>query len=139
MRSKDFLKKQIPKTEIKSKVKFTNKFDELVEETLEYLFDFYEKELLSKFKLDYIEISSKTVKIKVNDPDLFIQKIIMVTFESTKVDEKYWNARVELHVSEVSRKPKFYLVWKFNITHKELIAQKTLNLLIEAIEEISEE
>lgn len=139
MRSRDFLKTQIPKTEIKSKVKFTNKYDKLVEETLEYLSDFFEKELLPKYNLDYIEVLSKNLKIKVNDPDLFIQKILTITFESTKVDEKYWNSRIELLVTEVSRKPKFYLIWKFNITQKELIAQKWLKVVIDAIEEISEE
>lgn len=138
MRSRDYLKTQLPKTEIKSKIKFTSNFELLLDETIEYLSDFYEKELLIRYKLDYIDVLSKTIKIKVNDPWLFIQKIITVTFESNKVDEKYWNSRIELSVSEISMKPKFYLIWKFNITQKELISQKSLKVLIEAIEEISE-
>lgn len=139
MRSKDYLKNSLPKTQIKSTVKFNGNFEEELDKTIEILWDFLDKNLETLFDLDYVDIGNKTIKIKVNDQKLFIEKIITIVVDYNAVDEKYGNIRVEITVNEVSRKPKFYLVGKLHLLQREEICKKTLPLLIKAIEEITEQ
>lgn len=139
MRTKDYLKNSLPKTQIKSTVKFNGNFEEELDKTIEILWDFLDKNLETLFDLDYVDIGNKTIKIKVNDQKLFIEKMITIVVDYNAVDEKYGNIRVEITVNEVSRKPKFYLVGKLHLLQREEICKKMLPLLIKAIEEITEE
>lgn len=98
-----------------------------------------DKNLETLFDLDYVDIGNKSIKIKVNDAQLFIEKMVHIVIDYNAVDEKYGNIRVEITVNEVSRKPKFYLVGKLNVLEREEICKKSLRLVQKAIEEIAEQ
>lgn len=139
MRSKDYLKNSLPKTAIKSTAKFNKDFENELAKMIENLWNFLDIELEKLFELDYVDIGNKTIKIKVNDKSLFIEKIINIVIDYNAVDEKYGNIRVEVTINETSRKPKFYLIGKFHVLQGEEICKKSLQILIKAIEEIAEE
>lgn len=139
MRSKDYLKNSLPKTAIKSTAKFNGNFEEELTKTINIFWEYLDKNLEKIFELDYIDIGNKTIKIKVNDSILFIQKIVNIVIDYNAVDEKYGNIRVEVTVTELSRKPKFYLIWKLHVLERDKICEKWLSVIKKAIEEISEE
>lgn len=139
MRSKDYLKNSLPKTQIKSTLKFSWNFEDELDKTVQILWEFLDKNLETLFDLDYVDIGNKSIKIKVNDAQLFIEKMVHIVIDYNSVDEKYGNIRVEITVNEVSRKPKFYLVGKLNVLEREEICKKSLRLVQKAIEEIAEQ
>lgn len=138
MRTKDQQKENLPKTNIKSKVMAQFKFEEEITKTIEWLAEFLDINLEKEYEVDYVEVWKRTIKIKINDENKFIFRTVQCTFDYNKVDEKYGNTRVELTFTELSARPRFALVWKFNVTDRENIYQKTLKIVIKWIEEIYE-
>lgn len=138
MRTKDQQKENLPKTNIKSKVMAQFKFEEEITKTIEWLAEFLDLNLEKEYEVDYVEVWKRTIKIKINDENKFIFRTVQCTFDYNKVDEKYGNTRVELTFTELSARPRFALVWKFNVTDRENIYQKTLKIVIKWIEEIYE-
>lgn len=138
MRTKDQQKENLPKTNIKSKVMVAYKFDEEITKTIEWLAEFLDKNLETEYDLDYVEVGVRSIKIKVNDENKFIFRTVQCTFDYNKVDEKYGNSRVELTFSELSARPRFAMVGKFNVVDRETIYTKTLRAVIKWIEEIYE-
>ena len=138
MRTKDQQKENLPKTNIKSKAMFAFKFEEEITKTIEWLAEFLDKELDPIYDIDYIEVWVRNIKIKINDEAKFIFKTINCIFDYNKVDAKYWNTRVELTFTEQSKRPIFYMVWKFNVMDRLDINKKTLKLAIKWIEAIIE-
>lgn len=138
MRTKDQQKENLPKTNIKSKAMFAFKFEEEITKTIEWLAEFLDKKLDPIYDIDYIEVWVRSIKIKINDEEKFIFKTVNCIFDYNKVDAKYWNTRVELTFTEQSKRPIFYMVWKYNVMDREDINKKTLKLVIKWIEEIIE-
>ena len=138
MRTKDKHKESLPKTNIKSTMKISWLYSEEIEKTINSLSDFLEKELVKLYKLNYMDFTSKWIKIKVDDDDKFIHKTVNCLFVSNKTDEKYWNTRVELTFTEISKKPRYSLVWKFSVKDYETINKSTLKEIIKWLDEIYE-
>lgn len=139
MRTKDLQKENLPKTNIKSKAMFAYKFDDEIIKTIEWLAEYLDKNLENEYDLDYVEVWVRSIKIKVNDENKYIFRTVQCTFDYNKVDEKYGNSRVELTFTELSARPRFAMVGKFNIVDdRESIYTKTLRAVIKWIEEIYE-
>lgn len=136
MRTKDILKDNLPKTNIKSTLKFKWSFDDEIKKTIEVLWEFLDENLEKEYELDYVDIWIRSIKIKVNDDAKFIYRTLNIIFDYNQVDEKYWNTRIEITFNEVSQKPRFKIVWKFNIMDRDLINKSTLKNCIDWIEEI---
>lgn len=138
MRSKDLLKDLLPKTEIKSKVRFKWIFDEEISKTIESLAVFLDKELDTLYWVEYVDAWKRNIKIKVDDEEKFIFRMVNIVFDYTSVDEKYGNTRIELTFSETSKKPRFALVGKFHLLDSETIHPAVLKAVIAWLEEIYE-
>ncbi len=138
MRTKDLQLNNLSKTNIKSKLWFVWDFKKEIKNTIEILWDFLDKNLENSYDLDFVETWTRSIKIKVNDEDKFIFKTINIIFDYTSVDEKYWNSRIELTFNEISKKPIYKLVWKYNILKKDDINKDVLKYVIKWIEEITE-
>lgn len=138
MRTKDLQLNKLQKTNIKSKLWFVWKFNDEIKKTIEILWEFLDKNLEKEYELDFVEVWIRSIKIKVNDENKFIFRTINCVFDYTSVDEKYWNSRIELTFSELSQKPRYALVWKYNILDREKINTDTLKLIIKWLEEIYE-
>lgn len=138
MRIKDKQLNSLPKTNIKSTVMFQWIFWEEIEKTIEILSDFLEENLQKDYNLHYIDVWVRNIKIKIHDEKKFIFKIMNCIFDNTVVDEKYWNTRVEVVFTELSQKPRHYLVWKFNLLERDKINIAVLKMSIKWLEEIYE-
>ncbi len=138
MRTRDIQIEKLPKKNIKSKAKFNWKFDEEIKNTIEILWKFLDENLEKDYEVDYVDIWIRNIKIKINDENKFIFRTINCVFDYTSVDEKYWNCRIELTFSEISKKPRFNLVWKYNVLEREKINSDVLKSVTKWIEEIYE-
>lgn len=137
MRTKDLQKNNLPKTNIKSTVMFALDYEEEITKTIDLLANYLDINLEKNYQVDYVDVWVRSIKIKINDEEKFIFKTINCIFDYNKVDEKYWNTRIELTITELSKKPTFSLIWKFNITNREEINRNTLKEIIKKIEEIN--
>lgn len=138
MRTKDQQLHSLPKTNIKSTVMFRGVFSEEIEKTIEILSDYLEENLEKDYSINYVDVWTRNIKIKIHDEDKFIFKTINCVFDYTSVDQKYWNTRVELAFTELSQKPRHYLVWKFNVLERDKINNSVLKMSIKWLEEIFE-
>ncbi|EKD66343.1 MAG: hypothetical protein ACD_49C00050G0013 [uncultured bacterium (gcode 4)] len=121
---------------IKSKVRFKWKFEDEFEKTIDIVEDFLEKELEKHFKVDSIISWNNNLKIRINDAEQGIQRIVNCVFRYDKTDIKFWYTHIELASSELSKKSKLHYVWKFSITDREKIKEKVLKDLIVWLKEI---
>lgn len=138
MRTKDLQLNKLQKTNIKSKLWFVWKFNDEIKKTIEILWEFLDKNLENDYDLDFVETGVRSIKIKVNDENKFIFRTVNCVFDYTSVDEKYWNSRIEITFSELSQKPRYVLVWKYNILDRDKINNDTLKKIIKWLEEIYE-
>lgn len=138
MRTKDLQLNKLQKTNIKSKLWFVWKFNDEIKKTIEILWEFLDKNLENDYDLDFVETGVRSIKIKVNDENKFIFRTVNCVFDYTSVDEKYWNSRIELTFTELSQKPRYSLVWKYNILNREKINSDVLKYIIKWLEEIYE-
>jgi hypothetical protein len=120
----------------KSKVKFKWKFSYELQKTIDEVEEDIEEELNKHFKVGSILAWNNNLKIRINDEEQKIQRIINIVFRYDNNDEKFWNTNIELASSELSKKPNLHFVWKFSILDREKIVEKVLKDLIEWIKEI---
>lgn len=121
---------------IKSKVRFKWKFEDEFEKTVDAVEDFLEKELEKHFRVDSIISWNNNLKIRINDAEQGIQRIVNCVFRYDKNDIKFWYTHIELVSSELSKKSKLHYVWKFSIIDREKIKEKVLSDLIAWLKEI---
>lgn len=138
MRTKDFLLQKIEKKNIKSKVKFHGNFEQELQKTVDILWAFLDENLEKLYEIDYVDVSRRNIKIKVNDENKFIFRTVQCTFDETVVDGQYGNSRIELTFTEISQKPRYALVWKYNILDREKINHDVVKYVIKWLEEIYE-
>lgn len=122
-------------TSIKSKVKFNWDFYTELENLMELVEKAIEEEIAEKFHIEYIDGSNASIKIKVNDADKKIEKLITCNFTYNKTDEKFWYIDPQFLSSEISKKTQVYNMWKFPIKDKKKIIKKFIEKLIFIIEE----
>lgn len=134
MRSKDYLKNLLPKTDIKSKLKFTQDFNKELQKTMEELAVFLDKELDGLYDMDYVDLWHKNIKIKVNDDNKFIYKMINIVVDYNAVDEKYGNIHFNISIHELSQAPKFFLFWKISVLDRHQACEWILKILLKQIE-----
>lgn len=122
-------------TSIKSKVKFNWDFYAELENLMELVEKAIEEEIAPKFHIEYTDGWNASIKIKVNDADKKIEKLITCNFTYNKTDEKFWYVDPQFLSSEISKKTQVYNMWKFPIKDKKKILQKFVEKLIFIIEE----
>ncbi|EKE26363.1 MAG: hypothetical protein ACD_4C00313G0010, partial [uncultured bacterium (gcode 4)] len=75
-------------------------------------------------------------KIRINDDERKIFKIINCVFRHDNHDKKFWFCHIEFALNEISKKPRVHYVWKFGILEKEKITEKISKDLVYCIEVI---
>lgn len=122
-------------TSIKSKVKFNWDFYAELEKLMELVEKAIDEEIVPIFHVEYTDWWNASIKIKVNDTDKKIEKLITCNFTYNKTDEKFWYIDPQFLSSEISKKTQVYNMWKFPIKDKKKIIKKFIEKLIFIIEE----
>lgn len=138
MRQRDQQLYNLVTTENRSKAKIKWVFADELQIMQDDLEEFLEEKLSKLYEYVDIDSWSKNFKIKVDDSEKYIQKLIKCHFEHTKADEKYFNTRIQLTFTELSKAPLIILVWRFSILDLDKIKTETLKFLIKWIDLIIE-
>lgn len=120
----------------RSKVKFIWKYTDELKITIDMVEKAIEKELSKHFKIGSILSWNNNLKIRINDPELWIQRIVNCMFRYSVNDAAYGNTIIDLASCELSKRPRLHPVWKFRILDREKIIEKILKDLIVGIKEI---
>lgn len=126
---------ELESTSIKSKVKFQWDFHGELEKLMEVVEDVVRKEVIPNYWVEYTEFGTHSMKVKIKDKSLMIEKLVVCNFTYHKNDEKFWYIEPEFIISEKSQKTKKYSLWRFTITHTDEIIKAFIKKMIDVIEE----
>lgn len=120
----------------RSKVKFNGNFREELEKTVTMLELYFENELSQEFVIDSVIAYANEIKIRINDDEKWIHRIINCIFRYHHDEEKHGNINIELGVYELSKKTKVHFVGTFGIRERERIKKCVSEDVIASIEAI---
>ena len=119
----------------KSKSMFDDNFFGQIEELMEQIWEMFQDIIIKKFKTEYTSLWNYEAKIKINDPDNFLNKLITIRLTYKKNDIKFWYIHPEILSDEKWQKTRIYKLWKFPIDEHKKIIDNITKKLIETIEE----
>ena len=109
--SSQILRFQEPEKDvIRSKVRFHGDYKEELKKLLEMAEEILEKELSLHFSVDSIASGNNEIKVRIDDTEKGITRMITCSFRHHHDDVKYGRIYVELTATELSKKPRFHLV-----------------------------
>jgi len=120
----------------KSKIKFCWDYKNELKILVNLITKKFEESDKDKKIIKFIETSNNWVKIKIDDKDRKITRIIECIIRHDNNDEKYGNCHIELVIKELSKKARLYYVGKFQIQDHNNIVKKIIKDLYLSIEEI---
>lgn len=136
MQINPFKIKEYNTVSVRSRVKFIWNYYNELKLTIDIVEELVEKELNKYFKVASIISDRNNLKIRINDEEKWIVKLINCAFKYDNTDIRYWNTKIDLVTSELSKKPHLHFVWKFNILERDKIKEKVLADLISWIKEV---
>lgn len=129
------LMRELQKVSNKSKVKFSWDFEKELKSLMNQVEVAVKKYIIPKYRVEYTSYSNSSVKIKINDTDKSISKLITCNFTYNKTDERYWYVDPQILSSQISQKTKVHGMGKFPILEKERIVETFIKTLLAVIEE----
>jgi hypothetical protein len=107
----------IPREKIQSKsnIRFSGNFSVELEKTLMFLDEYLEKELRLHYQIDSIHSEKNQIRIRVNDSEKLVKKVVTIILRYHHDDEWYGNIHIELDIREVSKKTLVHFVGTFSI------------------------
>ena len=120
---------------IKSKVMFQWKFHQELEKLLEKMEIQVREKVISQYATEYTQYSNHSMKIKIKDKTLMIEKLIACHFLYAKNDEKFWYITPQFVVTQKSHSTRTYELKKYRIDQQDTILSAVIEKLIDVIEE----
>jgi len=126
---------EIENNKIRSKSMFNDDFFGQIESLVEQMQDIIQKKKIPNYTVEYTSYWNNDAKIKINDENLSIFKLIHIKLTYKKNDIKFWYIHPEILSDEKWQKTKTYKLWKFKIDEHKQILDSIFEKLIEVIEE----
>ena len=123
------------KNSIKSKSMFDDDFFGQLDNLLESLEKLVSDKIIPKYKIEYTSFWNYEAKIKVNDTEKFLNKLITIKLTYKKNDIKFWYIHPEILSDEKWQKTITHKLWKFKIDEHKIILDLIIEKMIEVIEE----
>lgn len=120
----------------RSTVRFQWDFRLELQKTIDILETYFEAELPKHFVVDSVLAGGNEIKIRINDDEQNIRRVINCIFRYHHDEEKFGNINIELGSYEVSKKTMVYFVGTFSIIDRERIKKilfKDVIICIKAI------
>jgi len=127
--------RDLQKVPNKSKVKFSWDFENEIEKLMKMIEKSINKEIAPKYRIEYCNYWKNNLKIKINDNDKLIEKLIAFNLAYNNTDERYWYIDPQFLVNELWKKTKVIGMWKISIMDKENIIEKFIKILLSIIEQ----
>ena len=110
-----------------STVRFNGDFKAELQKTIDMLDVFFEAELGKYFVVDSVLSGNYEIKIRINDEEKNIRRVVNCIFRYHHDEKKFWNINIELASSELSKKTKVHFVGTFSIIDRERIKRVLLS------------
>lgn len=127
--------KDMEEVSIKSKSKFDEDFFEHIEILIEEIDKIVTENISKKYSVEYINYSNNSIKIKINDEQKLIFKLIHCKLTYKQNDINFWYIHPEILSDVKWQKTITHRLEKFNILDHKKILNSISKKIIEAIEE----
>lgn len=124
------------KQSTRSTVRFQWDFRDELQKTIDILEVYFEEELWKYFVVDSVLAWGNEIKIRINDDEKNIRRVVNCIFRYHHNEQKFWNINIELGSYELSKKTMIYFVGTFSITDRERIKKFLLKDVINCIKSI---
>ena len=120
----------------RSTVRFQWDFRVELQKTIDILETYFEAELPKHFVVDSVLAGGNEIKIRINDDEQNIRRVVNCIFRYHHDEEKFGNINIELGSYEVSKKTMVYFVGTFSIIDRERIKKILFKDVISCIKAI---
>ncbi|MDD5197464.1 MAG: hypothetical protein PHN60_01245 [Candidatus Gracilibacteria bacterium] len=115
---------------IRSTVMFQGKYKEELQKTMDSVEKAIEEDLKDYFVVDSILGGNNNLKVRIDDREQGVERIVNCMFRHHHTDERYGNIHIDLVTTGLGIKSKLHEVGKFSILDRETIKEKVLKDLI---------
>jgi hypothetical protein len=126
---------EIDRLNIKSRVQYQGNFRDDVEKLVESFEPLVAEKVIKNYWVEYTEYSNHSMRIKIKDKTLMIEKLISCNFTYKPNDEKFGYVTPEFIVTEKWQKTKNYIMKKHELWDTQDILDDVMESLLEIIEE----
>ena len=126
---------EIDRLNIKSRVQYQWNFRDDVEKLVESLEPLVAEQVIKNYGVEYTEYSNHSMRIKIKDKNMMIEKLISCNFTYKPNDEKFGYIIPEFVVTEKGQKTKNYDMKKHKLENTKTILDDVMESLLEIIEE----
>lgn len=114
----------------RSTVRFNGDYRAELQKTIDILELYFEAELPKSFFIDSVIAGGYEIKIRINDEEQDIRRVINCIFRYHHDEQKFGNINIELGSYELSKKTMVHFVGTFSITDRERIKRVLLEDVI---------
>lgn len=118
---------------IRSKVMFQGNFKEELQKVLDVIENAIEKDLPDRFVVDSILGGSNNLKVRIDDQEEGVERIVNCIFRHHHNDERYGNIHIDLAISGLGVRPRFHTVGKFSLLDQEMMKEKVLKDFVDCV------
>lgn len=126
---------EIDRLNIKSKVQYQGNFRKDLETLVESFEPLVAKQVIQNYWVEYTEYSNHSMRVKIKDKSMMIEKLIGCNFTYKPNDEKFGYVTPEFVVTEKGQKTKNYIMKKHKLENGKAILDDVMESLLEIIEE----
>lgn len=120
---------------IRSTVMFQWKYKEELQKTMDILEKAIEEDLSDYFIVDSILGGNNNLKVRIDDQDQGVERIVNCMFRHHHTDERYGNIHIDLVTTGLGMKSKLHNVGKFGILDRGTIKERVLKDLVACVKE----
>ncbi|MDD2487150.1 MAG: hypothetical protein PHS92_02180 [Candidatus Gracilibacteria bacterium] len=128
--------KRLSKKSNNSKVQFRGDYQKLIDEVILLLEEKTIELVGKKFKINYTSVGKNNLKIKIEDDELKIEKLIDCVLRHTLAEEKYGYVIIDMIANEYSKKPKSVILGKYDLMKKDILVDAVIGKMFQIIDEI---
>jgi len=126
---------EIDRLNIKSRVQYQGNFREDVEKLVESFEPLVAEKVIKNYWVEYTEYGNNSMRVKIKDKNLMIEKLITCNFTYKPNDEKFGYVIPQFVVVEKWQKTKNYEMKKHELWNQKAIFADVMESLLEIIEE----
>jgi hypothetical protein len=114
---------------------FDDDFFGQLDEIISWLEKKVTEKIIPNYCIEYTAYWNYEAKIKINDTEKFLNKLITVRLLYKKNDIKFWYINPEILSDEKWQKTITYKLWKFKIDEHKIILDLIIKKMIDVIDE----
>ncbi|MBP9780143.1 hypothetical protein KBD33_06015 [Candidatus Gracilibacteria bacterium] len=119
-----------------SKIMFQGDFKKELQKTIDILGEYIEKNLCDSFEIDSVIGGRNSLKIRINDAEHNVNKMINCIFRYHHDEEKFGHVNIEIVASEHSKETKLHFVGRFGVLERDKINKSVFDDVLTSLKKI---